>query len=93
MCYSSVGRDVVARTAKLAQLELTDDEVDRLTPEFQKIIGFVDRINELDVDGVDPMASAQRLRNVLRKDDPTPFAKVYSNVTQESCVVPMHPAT
>lgn len=68
---------VVRRTARLAQLDLSDAEVTRLAPEFRKILGFIDGMDSLDVEGVDPMARASASRNVLREDVPRPFQDVY----------------
>ena len=68
--------DVVRKTAKLARLALTDEEVERITPEFDKILGFVELIKELDVASVAPMESAAELSNVLRKDVPEMFPNV-----------------
>jgi aspartyl-tRNA(Asn)/glutamyl-tRNA(Gln) amidotransferase subunit C len=64
------------RTAELAKLVLSDDEIDRLTPEFQKIIGFVDQLAEHDVEGVEPMSRVEDTINVWREDVAVPFPHV-----------------
>ncbi len=76
MCASSANRDIVERTARLAHLKLTDDEIDRIAPDFEKILGFVEKINDLDVSGSDPITSIAPLQNVLREDVPKSFPRV-----------------
>ncbi|KAJ8903338.1 hypothetical protein NDN08_004446 [Rhodosorus marinus] len=68
-----ITRDVVEKTAKLAALQLSNEEVDRITPELQKIVGFVEQINSVDVSGVEPTLRVEDLWNVLREDTPTIF--------------------
>jgi aspartyl/glutamyl-tRNA(Asn/Gln) amidotransferase C subunit len=71
-----VDRDVIVKTARLAQLELSDVEIEKLTPEFQKIISFVETISELDLEGVEPMSRVEDTNNVWRDDVPVSFPDV-----------------
>lgn len=71
-----ITRSTVEKTVRLAQLDLSGDEIDRLTPEFAKIVGFIDALAALDVDGVEPMSRVEDSVNVLREDVPAPFADV-----------------
>lgn len=73
----SVTREQVEKVVHLAQLELSDSELDRLTPEFNKIVGFVGAMSELDLDDVEPMARVEDSTNVLRDDTPRAFGNVY----------------
>uniref|UniRef100_A0A6T6MT11 Glutamyl-tRNA(Gln) amidotransferase subunit C, mitochondrial n=1 Tax=Rhodosorus marinus TaxID=101924 RepID=A0A6T6MT11_9RHOD len=68
-----ITRDVVEKTAKLASLQLSDEEVGRITPELQNIVGFVEQINAVDVSGVEPTLRVEDLWNVLREDQPAIF--------------------
>jgi aspartyl-tRNA(Asn)/glutamyl-tRNA(Gln) amidotransferase subunit C len=45
----------VRKIAKLAHLEITDDEVALYTPQMAGIVGYVEQLNELDLAGTDPM--------------------------------------
>lgn len=65
-----IDRDQVLHVAKLARLKLTDDEVDRMAGELSKILGHVETMNELDLDGVEPTSHVVDLANVLREDVP-----------------------
>ncbi|HLM37679.1 MAG TPA: Asp-tRNA(Asn)/Glu-tRNA(Gln) amidotransferase subunit GatC [Gaiellaceae bacterium] len=65
-----IDRDQVLHVAKLARLKLTDDEVDRMAAELSKILGHVETMNELDLEGVEPTSHVVDLTNVLREDVP-----------------------
>lgn len=73
---ATVSREDVKKTARLARLELSEEEISKITPEFQKIISFIDQMSELDVDGVEPMARPYDSQNVVREDSPVIFPNV-----------------
>jgi len=56
------------RLCVLARLSLSEDEKEKLGPQLGRIIGYVETLSEVDVDGVEPMAHAIPLQNVLRED-------------------------
>jgi aspartyl-tRNA(Asn)/glutamyl-tRNA(Gln) amidotransferase subunit C len=65
-----IEREQVLHVAKLARLGLTEDEVGRMAGELSGILEHVDRIAELDLDGVDPTSHVVQLENVWRSDQP-----------------------
>jgi aspartyl-tRNA(Asn)/glutamyl-tRNA(Gln) amidotransferase subunit C len=67
-----IDREQVLHVAKLARLELSDDEVERMASELSGILEHVDRIAALDLDQVEPTSHVVRLENVLRADEPEP---------------------
>jgi aspartyl-tRNA(Asn)/glutamyl-tRNA(Gln) amidotransferase subunit C len=67
-----IDREQVLHVAKLARLELTDDEVETMATELSGILEHVDRISELDLAGVEPTSHVVKLENVLRSDEPRP---------------------
>jgi aspartyl-tRNA(Asn)/glutamyl-tRNA(Gln) amidotransferase subunit C len=67
-----IDREEVLHVARLARLELRDDEVERMSGELSTILDHVERINELDLEGVEPTAHVVALENVLRSDEPRP---------------------
>jgi aspartyl-tRNA(Asn)/glutamyl-tRNA(Gln) amidotransferase subunit C len=67
-----IGRDQVLHVARLARLELSDEEVDRMADELGSILASVERIGELDLKGVEPTSHVVALENVLRRDEPRP---------------------
>ena len=60
----------VRSVARLARLQLSDEEVERFTQQLGEILTYVEQLNEVDTEGVEPMAHAIELSNVLRADDP-----------------------
>ena len=58
--------------ARLARLKLNDEEIERLAGELSGILEHVDRISELDLEGVEPTSHVIALENVLRPDKPRP---------------------
>ncbi len=64
----SLTRADVEKVALLSRLRLTDAELDAATAELQSIVGYVDQLAEVDTDGVQPMAHAVELHNVLKDD-------------------------
>jgi aspartyl-tRNA(Asn)/glutamyl-tRNA(Gln) amidotransferase subunit C len=72
MIRRMIDRDQVLHVAKLARLRLTDDEVERMANELSGILQHVERISELDLDGVEPTSHVVALENVFRPDVPRP---------------------
>ena len=60
----------VRHVAKLARLRLSDDEVTHMASDLSNVLDYVSKLNELDVDGVEPMAHPLEVTNVLREDKP-----------------------
>jgi aspartyl-tRNA(Asn)/glutamyl-tRNA(Gln) amidotransferase subunit C len=67
-----IDRDQVLHVARLARLELTDEEVERMATELSGILDHVERISSLDLDDVEPTSHVVALENVLRADEPEP---------------------
>jgi aspartyl-tRNA(Asn)/glutamyl-tRNA(Gln) amidotransferase subunit C len=67
-----IDREQVLHVARLARLKLTDDEVDRMSAELSKILESVEKIAELDLDGVPPTSHVAEVGNALRPDEPRP---------------------
>ena len=67
-----IDREQVLHVARLARLQLTEDEVERMASELSGILEHVERISELDLDGVEPTSHVIELENVLRPDEPRP---------------------
>ena len=56
----------------LARIDLSPEEEARIRPQMQEILKYVDKLNELDVEGIEPTAHAVPLTNVMRKDEVLP---------------------
>ena len=55
--------------ANLARIELTDGEKAKLGSQLDDILGYFEKLNAVDVDGVEPMAHAHAVTNVWREGD------------------------
>lgn len=65
----SIDTDTAAKVAKLARIRVEDDALPALAQEFNNILGFIEQLNEVDVDGVEPMVSVTPMRLKRRKDE------------------------
>ena len=61
--------DDIKYVAKLARLTFQDDEIEAFTTQMADIIGYVDKLNELETTGVKPMEHVIPMHNVLRADE------------------------
>ena len=68
----AIDRGTVVHVARLARLDLREDEVDRLTDELAAILDAVSKVAELDLDGVPPTSHPLDLVNVWADDEPRP---------------------
>ncbi|MBA3314304.1 MAG: Asp-tRNA(Asn)/Glu-tRNA(Gln) amidotransferase subunit GatC [Planctomycetota bacterium] len=68
-----LSRDDVAKVALLSRLKLDDGELDRMTEQLGAILGYVERLSEVDTEGIEPMAHAVERTNVFRADVETPM--------------------
>ena len=66
----AIGRDQVLHVARLARLDLRDDEVERLTDELGAILDAVSKVAELDLDDVPPTSHPLELVNAWADDEP-----------------------
>jgi len=64
-------RQDVLKLADIAKLELSDLEADALLGDLVKMLGFVDKVRALDLDGIEPLVYMTDRENVLREDLPT----------------------
>lgn len=64
----SVDVDTVKRVAHLARIKVTDEEAGRMTGELNTILAFVEQLDEVNVDGVEPMTSVVHQEMKKRAD-------------------------
>jgi len=67
-----IDRAQVDHVARLARLELTDEESERMVRELSSILGHIEAITALDLADVPPTSHVVDLTNVLRPDEPRP---------------------
>ena len=63
-----IDQSQVRKVAKLARLDLTDDEVVRFGTNLSDIVSYIEKLNELDVENVEPLAHCLPIHNVFRRD-------------------------
>ena len=74
MAPTKISREDVQHVARLARLELTEAELERMRAEMDAILAYMDKLRSLDTAGVEPTSHAVPLRNVTREDEPVPSA-------------------
>jgi aspartyl-tRNA(Asn)/glutamyl-tRNA(Gln) amidotransferase subunit C len=78
----SIDTGTAAKVAKLARIKVEDDQLPALAEEFNRILGFIEQLGEVDVEGVEPMTSVTPQRLKRREDvvtDGSYQEKVLSN--------------
>ena len=65
-----IDREQVLHVARLARLELDDEEVSRMVGELSDVLDHIERIGELDLEGVAPTSHVVEVANALREDEP-----------------------
>ena len=76
-----ITEDDVRHVARLSRLKLDDDKVRQFASQLERVLEHVSKINELDVENVEPMAHAMDFHNVLRDDQPKPGLSVDEALT------------
>lgn len=64
----SLDKDAVRKVASLAQIEMSDEELDKYVPQLNNIIGWVEQLAEVDTDNVEPLANVVNIKLELRED-------------------------
>jgi aspartyl-tRNA(Asn)/glutamyl-tRNA(Gln) amidotransferase subunit C len=68
----AITRDEVLHVARLARLELTDEEVERFTGQLSAILEAVAKVSELDLSDIEPTAHPLDVVNIWADDEPRP---------------------
>lgn len=64
----SVTKDDVKKVARLSRIAVPDDKLDTLAQELNGILGWIEQLNEVDIDGVEPMTSVVEAKLPMRDD-------------------------
>ena len=64
-----IDAEQVRKVAKLSRLELSQTEVEEFTGQLSAILDYVEKMNELDTEGVEPLAHCLPVSNVFRADE------------------------
>ena len=66
---AKLSRDDVLKLAQLARLKLSDEEVEEYSQELTEILEYVEKLNSVNTDGLEPTNQVTGLSNVMRKDE------------------------
>jgi len=72
----SLTLDQVRWVAHLARLELSDTELAAMTRDLSAIVDYVNQLQQVDTEGVEPLAHVMELQNMFRADEPAPSLPV-----------------
>ena len=72
---SRLSRDQVKHIAKLARLSLTEEEVEKFQRQLSEVLEYMEVLNEVETEGVEPTAQVTGLENVFREDEVYPSLK------------------
>jgi aspartyl-tRNA(Asn)/glutamyl-tRNA(Gln) amidotransferase subunit C len=65
----NVNDELIDKIANLARLEFNSEEKEDIKSDLQQMIAFIDKLNELDTTGVEPLLHMSENINVLREDE------------------------
>ncbi|MEA2016214.1 MAG: Asp-tRNA(Asn)/Glu-tRNA(Gln) amidotransferase subunit GatC [Actinomycetota bacterium] len=65
-----ISRDDVRYVAKLAELDIEDEEIEKITSQLDKILDYVAEVSRVDTEGITPLPHILDIKNVLREDVP-----------------------
>ena len=69
---AKITRKEVEHVARLARLELTEEEKERMTAQLDSILAYIDKLNELDTSKVEPTTTVIPMVSVMREDEARP---------------------
>ncbi|QJW94764.1 Asp-tRNA(Asn)/Glu-tRNA(Gln) amidotransferase subunit GatC [Frigoriglobus tundricola] len=72
----SFSLDQVRKVARLARLELSEPALAQMQVQLSAILNYIDQLNQLDTEGVEPLAHPLPVQNVFRPDEPVPSLPV-----------------
>jgi len=68
----ALSKQTVEYVAHLSRIELTEEELEKLSKQLESIIGFIDALRAADISGIEPTDHILPLNNALRPDEPRP---------------------
>ena len=77
-----LSKDEVKKIANLARVEISEQEAEKYSTELSDILGFVEKLNEANTKGIEPIAHITGAKNVIREDK----VVEYSDETKENIV-------
>lgn len=66
---SKLTRDDVLKLARLARIDISEEEIEEFSKEFSEILAYVEQLNAVDVSELKPTSQVTGLTNIMRKDE------------------------
>jgi aspartyl-tRNA(Asn)/glutamyl-tRNA(Gln) amidotransferase subunit C len=70
---SAITKEQIQHVARLARLRFTPDELANFSEQFNQIVTYVEKLNEVKTEGIEPLASVLEVVDTLRPDEPGPL--------------------
>ncbi|WP_425446368.1 Asp-tRNA(Asn)/Glu-tRNA(Gln) amidotransferase subunit GatC [Dethiothermospora halolimnae] len=64
-----ISKDDVKHVAKLSKLKFNDEEIEDFTEKFKSVVEYIDKLKEVDTEGVEPTYHVLPIKNVMREDE------------------------
>jgi len=65
----TINDELIDKLANLSRLDFKEEEKQEMKTELEKMIGFIDKLNELDTSGVEPLLHMSENQNIFREDE------------------------
>jgi len=65
----SVDKNEILKIANLAKLKFNDEEIEKFTSQFNEILNYMDKLNEINTENVQPLSHPLDINNVMREDE------------------------
>ncbi len=66
---STLDKKTVKKVSTLARIEMSDEDLNKMAPKLESIISWVEQLEEVDTDNVEPLSSVANITLPLRKDE------------------------
>jgi len=64
-----LSKEEVQHIAKLARLGLTEAEIEKFQKELSSVLDYIEKLNKVDISGVEPTSHSVLIENIIRKDE------------------------
>ena len=64
----NIDKDTIEKIAHLSRLELKNNDVDKMQNDLSNILNWIDKLNELNTDNIEPLVSMSENHNIMRDD-------------------------
>ena len=68
-------KEEVEKISQLARIEFNEKDIELMRKDLSSILDYIEKLKEIDVEGVEPTTHSLDLKNIFRKDNPKEFKK------------------